>query len=211
MTMPDTQTLITLGGALFGSGFVWRAVRWLRAQWKDGKALVAEVREGLAMLSPLDARVQAIEQQLGPNGGKSAGAKLDRVHDMTRRIDARLSATMNVIATAVFDADADGMFVGVNRAFEVLTGYSNAEVTGRGWLSAVHPDDRGRVAEDWVRATKDKRIFECDFRIRHRAGVVFVRVHGEAKPTCDEDDNCIGWMGAFHEQPEPSRLETRSV
>ncbi len=205
MTMPDTQTLITWGGTLLGSGFAWRAVVWLRARWRDGQALVEEFRNSIGKVPGIDTRLEAIEHQLGPNGGKSAGAKLDRVHDMTRRIDARLSATMNVISTAIFDADAEGQFDSVNRAFEMLTGYSTAETIGRGWLSAVHPDDRGRVWEDWKRAVVDKRIFECDFRIKHRAGIVVIRVHGEAKPTCDEDGNCIGWMGAFHQQIDPTR------
>jgi PAS domain S-box-containing protein len=163
------SVIAALGGAR-GIVTLWRrffaARERVTAIRADNEAFKSDVRKGL---TSLDARVQGIEHQLGPNGGKSYGAKLDRVHDMTRRIDARVSATTNVISTPIFEANAEGEVTWVNRRMELMTGYSRAELLGKGWLAAIHPDDRGRVNKEWHAAVDDKRIFESDFRLRHRA------------------------------------------
>jgi PAS domain S-box-containing protein len=122
---------------------------------------------------------------------------LDAIHrteTRTRRIDARQHAMMNLFTAPVFSTDTDGQYTHVNQHFETMTGYGERELLGRGWISAVHPEDRDQVRSAWEQAIADKRAFKHAFRYRHRLGYsVIVRV--EAQPLACDGELPFGWQG----------------
>lgn len=51
-----------------------------------------------------------------------------------------------------------------------FTGQSAEEMLGEGWLLAVHPDDRERVAAAWLGATSTGGVYEGEYRLRRADG-----------------------------------------
>ena len=57
----------------------------------------------------------------------------------------------------VFVSDRDGSCVYVNERWCELAGLSYSEAIGDGWSSALHPDDRERIAAEWAVASDEGR------------------------------------------------------
>ncbi len=51
-----------------------------------------------------------------------------------------------------------------------FTGQSFEEFKGKGWLDAVHPDDRERVLADWREAVSTQRMYSVEYRLHHVSG-----------------------------------------
>lgn len=76
-----------------------------------------------------------------------------------------------VLATSTFGwtADPAGEFTTPPPAWTAYTGQTFEEYGGSEWISAVHPDDRERVAESWRAAVAAKSIYEVERRAWHVA------------------------------------------
>lgn len=56
--------------------------------------------------------------------------------------------------------------------YERILGYPPEEMSlnSQHWLKRVHPEDRVKVEAEWERAFHDNKIFELEYRFRHREG-----------------------------------------
>lgn len=59
---------------------------------------------------------------------------------------------MQEAPVGIFLSSASGQCEYVNKKWLAMTGVSQLQVIGDGWLSALHPDDRERVQEHWAAA-----------------------------------------------------------
>ncbi len=93
------------------------------------------------------------------SGGEVRGFSL-LVSDVTNRVEAtelavasaaELAAVIGAIPLAVWSYKADGTAVVMSDRWLEITGQSLRVWHGNGWLEAVHPDDRARVAASWDR------------------------------------------------------------
>ncbi len=73
---------------------------------------------------------------------------------------------------AIVESDAGGGLTFVNEQWTALTGQGFDDALGRGWLAAVHADDRSELEAAWGRAAEDGEPFARSFRIRSRGGDV---------------------------------------
>ncbi len=80
------------------------------------------------------------------------------VSDVTERVEAteaaaaaaaELAAVIDAIPLAVWSYRADGTAVVMSDRWLDITGQSLRAWHGRGWLDAVHPDDRERIGDAW--------------------------------------------------------------
>jgi PAS domain S-box-containing protein len=58
----------------------------------------------------------------------------------------------------------------VNRGYLEFLGVTMADVRGYEWARFIHPDDRDRVVDAYLRAAEQKERFQAEFRLRHRDG-----------------------------------------
>ena len=79
----------------------------------------------------------------------------------------------------VFVATHSGEAVYVNQAWRAASGVSHDQAMGRGWLEAVHPEDRRRVEALWTDENLAPPLgFRAVFRFLHPGGrVVWVNTH----------------------------------
>jgi len=106
----------------------------------------------------------------------------------------------------IFRADAAGDYLFVNGRWASLAGLSPQQATGRGWLSAVHPDDRDYVAAQWRSCAERGRSFRLQYRMGNVAGPS-VWVLGQALPELDEEGRLVGFVGTIADIGELKRAE----
>lgn len=140
--------------------------------------------------------VEQIKKELGDNGGKSLKDSVKKIDDRTRMTDARQSALMAAQPEAMFEANIEGHFTSANRAFEELSGFSRAHLSGMEWVNAIHPEDRFRVVKEWNHAVKDQRAWIDNCRMVTASGrVLLVRIEAHPMRESIGDRVVVGWHG----------------
>jgi PAS domain S-box-containing protein len=137
--------------------------------------------------------------------------------------DARGRTLADAIPALLWQEDAAGACVFVNRAWLDLTGRALADELGRGWLSGIHPDDRARLAGPVTAARCARQPFEAEFRLRAADGG-WRWVLGRAVPRFDAGGGFLGYLGsglditgrkhaeiARHEEEARDRAERRAA
>ncbi|MDP9348414.1 MAG: response regulator, partial [Gemmatimonadota bacterium] len=119
-----------------------------------------------------------------------------------RESEERFRALLAGTAEVVWTTDAEGR---VRESDDMprwreLTGQGPAEVLGRGWLDALHPEDRARTARIWEEALRTGTSYDVEYRVRmcdgsYRwfavRGVPVLEPHGEVREwvgTCVDVD-----------------------
>ncbi len=74
------------------------------------------------------------------------------------------------------------------------TGLSQDESQGRGWLDAVHPDDRPAALAAWEKA-QDHGMLDVEFRVRRAADGAYVWHRTQSMPVRDEAGRIVEWLG----------------
>ncbi|HEY9421286.1 MAG TPA: PAS domain S-box protein [Thermoanaerobaculia bacterium] len=72
----------------------------------------------------------------------------------------------------IFLTDRNGDCLFVNECWCEMAGLSPEEARGQGWASALHPEDRERVSQEWYAAAEEGRPFLSEYRFRTPQGKV---------------------------------------
>ncbi|MBA2963169.1 MULTISPECIES: hybrid sensor histidine kinase/response regulator [Ramlibacter] len=89
-------------------------------------------------------------------------------------------------STIVWATDAQGDIRRPLPSWEAFTGQSFEAYAGQGWLAAVHPDDRPRVARLWREGVGNPNPIDIDYRLRRRDGT-YRHVSAHGSPLVDGD------------------------
>ena len=106
----------------------------------------------------------------------------------------------------IFQTDEAGKCLFVNPRWIELAGLSQTEAEGRGWTSALHPEDRDRVFAEWERATQENREFALEYRFLTLEGKVNW-VFGRALAIYDEKGGITGYFGIVTDITEQKQAE----
>ena len=107
--------------------------------------------------------------------------------------DAR-STILDAVPAGIFETDADGQGRFINRSFLEYTGLSAEAAAGSGWVNAIHPADRERVVEEWLKAVAASREIAIEFRFLRPDGTT-KWVAGQASPIRAADGSMTGYIG----------------
>ncbi|CAL1241237.1 sensor histidine kinase [Candidatus Methylocalor cossyra] len=107
----------------------------------------------------------------------------------------------------VWISEPDGRVSFVSEAFRARLGLDLEQCLGWGWLDALHPDDRERVADGWRRALASAAPWECEYRCRGADGDWHPLV-ARSVPVRDESGALIGWTGVHLDRP-PATAQDR--
>ena len=119
-----------------------------------------------------------------------------------RQQRAAMEAVNNAALVGLFHTDASGEWTYVNSTYERISGLHAAQAARGGWLDAVHPDDRARVASEWAHAAHNGTRYHSDHRYVQADGRV-VWVHVQAAPIVLDGDvsghvGCVEDVTARH-------------
>jgi PAS domain S-box-containing protein len=128
-------------------------------------------------------------------------------------------ALTEVSPVGVFFTDADGNCLQVNRTWCDIAGISPEQALGRGWVSAIHPEDLERVAKLWYESARNNQLFHAEYRFYTPQGKS-TWVIGRAVAKLAEDGTHEGYIGTITDidktkqtldDLEQSRARIRSI
>ncbi|MBL9162143.1 MAG: PAS domain S-box protein [Planctomycetaceae bacterium] len=127
------------------------------------------------------------------------GATLDitdrkRSEEALRGSEERFRTLASHAPVGIFQTDLDGNNLFVNEGWREMAGMSPEEARGTGWMNAIHPDDRERVAATWEQSLAAGVPSAAEFRLLRPDGLV-TWVQGNAVPLRDERGQSIGYIG----------------
>jgi PAS domain S-box-containing protein len=140
---------------------------------------------------------------------RSKAASVPRAQQPKRnqRADVERSrALVEATGQIIWTADAQGNLTGDLAPWCAFTGQTPAQASGRGWLDAIHPDDRERTQRAWEEAVTGTEPFEIEDRVRRHDGAYRVRLV-RAAPVLGPDGGIREWVGTGADITERKRAE----
>jgi PAS domain S-box-containing protein len=123
--------------------------------------------------------------------------------------DDRFAAVADLAPVGIFQTDADGNCLFVNRRWCQLAGLTPSQAAGRGWAAALHPDDRERVFDRWYTAARTGTEFQEEYRFQSPDGCIRW-LQGSAVATRDAAGATTGYLGTVTDVTEHRRAEEAS-
>lgn len=121
-----------------------------------------------------------------------------------RESEERFRMMADVVPDMLFIAAPDGRGEYLNPRFYEVTGMPDGAGLGMGWLDALHPDDRGRNARTWLRASAERRPYEIEYRLRTKDGAYCWFV-SRSRPLL-VDGEIVAWYGSITDIDAHKRL-----
>jgi PAS domain S-box-containing protein len=107
----------------------------------------------------------------------------------------------------IFLTDAEGRCTHTNSRWREFAGLGPDEEFNYGWLKAIHPEDRERVATEWQRLFIEMKIpFRSEYRFRHPGGAIRW-VMSQAVELRDADGGTRGCVGSVTDITERKLME----
>ncbi|MEK6301468.1 MAG: PAS domain S-box protein [Acidobacteriota bacterium] len=119
--------------------------------------------------------------------------------------DRRYGSLVRAISQVVWRTDAEGRVDDIPQ-WRAITGQSVFEVSGVGWLDALHPDDRQRTAEIWSEAVRTGGSYDTEYRIRKADGS-YGYYSSRGVPVAEFDGSIQEWVGICGDITERKRAE----
>ncbi len=118
-----------------------------------------------------------------------------RAEEHLRTSEARFRAVADSAPVLIWESDAVGQMLWVNRPWLDLTGRSLEEELGDGWMASVHPDDLPGCLRVFRAALAARRRYRMDYRLRRADGAWRVMEETGA-PRHAEDGRFVGFIGS---------------
>jgi PAS domain S-box-containing protein len=135
---------------------IWRPIR--SRITTPGDVMIAFEK----MASTLEAQskeLRDIKYQVYPDSGNSLFDRLLGLERGLRVQDAALMAYIETRAQARLRFDREGNCIHADGTFARLTGSTQEQVVGWGWVNFVSPDQRDRVRTEWNHCVEERREF----------------------------------------------------
>jgi PAS domain S-box-containing protein len=117
---------------------------------------------------------------------------------------------VETIPQLVWRARRAGAWDWSSRQWQGFTGQSEAGSLDRGWLAAVHPDDRVRTEVAWARAESEGRL-EVDHRLFQAETGEYRWFETRALPARDAEGRVREWFGTATDIHELKTLQARQA
>lgn len=108
--------------------------------------------------------------------------------------DQRLRDLADAIPQIVWMAGPDGDLTYVTARGAAYAGRPSAELHGREWANAIHPDDFPAAAAATYDAVRSREPREFEFRLRRADGVYRWHVSRQV-PKLADDGSVVAWFG----------------
>ena len=107
--------------------------------------------------------------------GVARAVERKRVDDALHAAEARFRAMCDASPLGIFLAAQNGDGIYLNPAGERIIGLTSKEMAGRGWINALHPEDRARVVAQWDTAVEKRDAYATPIhRFVHKNGDVLI-------------------------------------
>jgi PAS domain S-box-containing protein len=123
-----------------------------------------------------------------------------------KQSETRYRSLVTATSQIVWSTDASGKVVGDMPLWRSYTGATPEQIMGGGWIDSLHPDDRERTADIWIRAVRGRSLYDTEYRIRRQDGEYrFFSVRGV--PVLDDSGSIQEWIGTCTDITERKQAE----
>ena len=174
-------------------------IGWLDGVYQTGKPFVGRsirvLLNRVAGAQPVEAFIDFVYQPLKTSEGDVFGIFVQG-HEVTEqhRAQEALLAFSNSIPAIAWEAGAQGGLERFNSQWQAYTGLSVESALGRGWTTAVHPEDLLAAQRVWEGARKGNRAWQIEYRLRSASGE-WRWFHANAVPQLDAEGRVLRWFG----------------
>jgi PAS domain S-box-containing protein len=113
-----------------------------------------------------------------------------------RESEERFRVLADVSPVGIFSSDPTGRCVFVNRRWCEIAGIPAEQAMGEGWKTALHPDDRQGVADNWAEAVRAGESSAAEFRFVKPDGTITWLV-GQSRAQHHADGTLAGYVGTI--------------
>ncbi len=135
-----------------------------------------------AILRDISDRVAALQER-------------DKAEIALRESEHRYATLTEVSPVGIFHYDAAGNYSYVNERWSAMAGMSLEQAGGKGWVTAIHPDDRSQVFQTWSEAVQNRCPFQLEYRFLRPDGII-TWVVGQAVAESDDSGKILGFVGS---------------
>ena len=155
-------------------------------------------KSGKGQAEPIETTSKAADGEGREFGAATAREKAEhkRLEKALAESEQRFGALCEHAPIGIFRTDWEGNNIYSNRVWEEITGQSAAAGKGKGWLSAVHPDDRERLGEAWLKAIVSGGLYSLEHRVITPQGET-VWVRSMASHLKGADGQILGFVGTL--------------
>jgi two-component system, cell cycle sensor histidine kinase and response regulator CckA len=158
-----------------------------------------------------DAVIRKLEDKMVELQAANAALRRDvaerlRAEEALRGSEARFQLLAEVSPVGIFQTDPRGATTYVNRRWTEIAGVTAEEALGGGWLRAVHPDCRERLAATWEEAIRTGGNSKADYRFVRPDGSI-TWVIGQAVAVLDGSGRVSGYVGTITDITDHVRAE----
>jgi PAS domain S-box-containing protein len=111
-----------------------------------------------------------------------------------RRSEERYRSLVQAGAQVVWVTTPAGEIAEDSPEWRWITGQTVDDYLGKGWLAAIHDDDRDRVGRDWQDCVRSGKVFDSRYRVRTKTGSY--RHYDVRAVPIERDGQIIEWVGA---------------
>ena len=129
-----------------------------------------------------------------------------RAETALRESERRFQVLADHAPVGLFQMNRLGGVTYVNPQFEALSGLTESQAVGLGWLDALLPADRERIVAEWPAVAATRAPSSADLSFWHRDGSIRA-VHTTGAPVIDEAGEVTGYIGVAIDITERKALE----
>lgn len=165
-------------------GMAWKGVsmiiKYINKEIVQKLNNITDLQNGFKEIQASNANIL---KELQPNGGSSIKDQIKAIRTDIAYVKAREASRIYIDRQPQWECDINGHCVKVNKAWTELTGLSENDAAGNGWMKAIHDSDRVRVLENWEEAVHNNNSFFMRFRIRNKITneIYFVKAVADIK------------------------------
>lgn len=131
---------------------------------------------------------------------------LEQLNSDLARKNQELDAIVQTAPDIIFSRQADGSRDYISGRFYEYTGAAPGSAIGLGWLEYLHPDDKERSLDHWMRCVQSGDAYESEYRIRN-VDQNYRWFRARAVPLRDQQGNIIKWYGTCSDIHDSKLLE----
>ena len=117
-----------------------------------------------------------------------------RIQENLKQSELLFRTLTTVSPVGIYQTDQEGNCSFVNQKWSEIAGMELEKALGRGWMKAIHPEDRAMVFELWDQSIREQKPFQAEYRFKTKMGKV-TWVMGQFISILDQNQKLQGYVG----------------
>jgi len=133
-------------------------------------------------------------------------SEMEQAQAALEESESRFRLLAQLAPVGIVQADLTGKYTFANVRMCELTGLTMTEALGASWPAGMHPDDVGRLEQEWAESTAEGRVMLSETRLAPSGGSEVWALF-EVIPIPDADGSICGFLAAVTDVSDRKRAE----